>query len=118
MKIVEDKITIEELKEMMQKMFGNLVKAVVDVEKGIMAVDGELHADLEVLLSEDGSKRESLWGINIYPEIEGDERIEFDSMINLKPYLGNRTRGVEDASIRGKIIVIVNKLLKNDGLSA
>ncbi len=118
MKIIEKEITIAELKEMTQKMFGNLVKAVVDVEKGIMAVDGELHADLEALLSENGSKRASLWGINIYPEIEGDERIEFDSMINLKPHLGNRTRGVEDASIRGKIIVIVNKLLKNDGISA
>ncbi len=113
MKIVENKITIEELKEMMQKMFGNLVKAVVDVEKEIMAVDGELHADLEVLLSENGSRRESLWGINIYPEIEGDEQIEFDSMINLKPQLGNRTRGVEDAVIREKIIKIVDKLVND-----
>ncbi|MEK7160990.1 MAG: DUF5674 family protein [Patescibacteria group bacterium] len=116
--IIESGITIEEIKEMSRKMFGSLVKAVVDVEKGIMAVDGELHADLEVLLSENGSKRANLWGINIYPEIEGDERVEFDSMINLKPHLENRTRGVEDAFIRGKIIGIVNKLLKNDGISA
>lgn len=112
MKIIEDKITIEELKEMAQNMFGSLVKAVVDVEKEIMAVDGELHADLEVLLSENGSKRANLWGINIYPELAGAEQIEFDSMINLKPRLGNRTRGVEDAAVREKIIVIVNKLLK------
>ncbi|MDD2753636.1 MAG: DUF5674 family protein [Candidatus Portnoybacteria bacterium] len=117
MKIVENKITIEELKEMAQKMFGSLVKAVVDTEKEIMAVDGELHADLEVLLSESGSKRANLWGINIYPELEGDEQIEFDSMINLKPHLGNRTRGVEDAAVREKIIVIVNKLLTNDRIS-
>ena len=112
MKIIEDKIAIEDLREMMQKMFGNLVKVVVDVEKNIMAVDGELHADLEVLLSEGGSKRANLWGINIYPEIEGDERIEFDSMINLKPHLGNRTRGVANPAIREKIIKIVNSLIK------
>ena len=118
MKIIENKITTEELKEMARKMFGSLVKAVVDAERGLMAVDGELHADLEVLLSEKGSKRANLWGINIYPEFEGDERIEFDSMINLKPHLGNRTRGVEDAAVREKIIAIVNKLLKSDELSA
>lgn len=112
MKIVDDKITIEELKEMAQKMFGSFVKAVVDAEKNIMAVDGELHADLEVLLSENGSKRANLWGINIYPELEGDERIEFDSMINLKPHLGNRTRGVENPEIREKIIKIVSSLIK------
>lgn len=112
MKIVEDKITIEELKEMAQKMFGSFVKAVVDVEKEIMALDGELHADLEVLLSENGSKRANLWGINIYPELEGEERIEFDSMINLKPHLGNRTRGVENPAVREKIIKTVNNLIK------
>ena len=97
---------------MARKLFGNMVKAVVDVEKEIMAVDGELHADLEVLLSENGSKRANLWGINIYPEIEGEEQIEFDSMINLKPHLGNRTRNVESAEIRSKIIKIVNSLVK------
>ena|SRR3989338_4342743 len=118
MKIIENKITIEELKEMAKKMFGSLVKAVVDVEKEIMAVDGELHADLEVLLSESGSRRVDLWGINIYPEMAGDEQIEFDSMINLKPPLGNRTRGVEDKAVREKITAIVNKLLKSDELSA
>src|SRR3989344_1741880 len=118
MKIIENKITIEELKEMAQKMFGSLVKAVVDVEKEIMAVDGELHADLEVLLIGNGSKRANLWGINIYPELEGGEQIEFDSMINLKPHLRNRTRDVEDAAVREKIIAIVNKLLKKDGSPA
>jgi hypothetical protein len=111
MKIIFDKISLEEIRTMAQKMFGGLVKAVVDIERGIMAIDGELHADEELILIEDGSKRENLWGINIYPERPEKERMEFDSMINLKPHLGNRTRGVDDPAIREKIIKIVNKLI-------
>lgn len=112
MKIVKNKIEIEELKEMAKKMFGNLVKAVVDVEKEIMVINGELHSDEEELLIEKGSKSKNLWGINLYPELEKENWIEFDSVINLKPHFGNRTRGVDDPKIREKIIKIVNKLVK------
>jgi hypothetical protein len=112
MKIVENNILLTELLEMARNRFGDLVKAVVDIEKEIMAVDSELHADEEALLLEKGSKQENLWGINIYPELTGAERIEFDSMINLKPDLGNRTRGIDQQGIKDKIIKIVNKLLK------
>lgn len=97
---------------MSEKMFGNLVKAVVDIEKEIMAVDGELHADEAGLLAENGSRHENLWGINIYPEVESEDWIEFDSMVNLKPLLGNRTRGVDSPAIKEKIIKIVNQLVK------
>lgn len=112
MKIITNQITRHELKEMADKMFGNLVKAVVDVDKEAMAIDGELHADEEALLIENGSKFEEIWGINLYPDIQDDSWIEFDSMINLKPALGNRTRGVENQQIREKVIQIVNKLVK------
>ena len=112
MKIIKEQITVEELKEMSQKMFGNIVKAVVDVEKEIMAVDGELHADGEMLLTEDGSKRENVWGINFHLNDLGNDFVEFDSMINLKPHLGNRTRGVNNEETRKKIIEVVNKLVK------
>jgi len=112
MKIIKDKITIEELKEMAQKMFGNLVKVVVDVEKEIMVVNGELHSDEEALLIEKGSRPKNLWGINIYPEIKDENWIEFDSVINLKPHFGNRTRGVDNPELRERIIKIVNKLVE------
>jgi hypothetical protein len=111
MKIVEDKIALTELAEMAKKMFGNLVKAVVDVERKIMAVDGELHADEEALLIQHGSKQTDLWGINIYPELNGEDFIEFDSMINLRPSQGNRSRGVESQEIQQKILEIVNKII-------
>lgn len=110
--IVKDKITVKELNEMAFKMFGNLVKAVVDIEKEIMAVDAELHADEESLLLENGSMQKNLWGINIYPKQDGDDFIEFDSMINLRPSQGNRSREVENVEIQKRILEIVNKLIK------
>jgi hypothetical protein len=112
MKIVENTITVEELKQMAEKMFGSLVKAVVDIEKKIMAVDADLHADEEAALLENGSEQKDLWGINIYPEMTEEDFIEFDSMINLRPSQENRSRGVDDPEIRKKIIEIVNGIIK------
>jgi len=111
-KVVIGQINKQELARIASEEFGDIVKAVVDVAQEIMAVGGELHADEEALLiSERGSKREYLWGINLYPEKPGEEWIEFDSMINLKPASGNRSRGVEDAATRDKIVAIINKLV-------
>ncbi len=112
MKIIKDKISNVELKKMAEEMFGNLIKAVVDVEKKIMVVGGELHSDEESLLIENGSKQQNLWGINIYPELRGEDWIEFDSLINLRPSQGNRTRGIDDPEIRKRIIEIVNDLVE------
>lgn len=111
MRVIREKITIEELKNIAKETFGELIKAVVDVEEEIMAIGGELHSDEEALLLEMGSKQNNLWGINLYPDLEGEDWIEFDSMINLRPAFGNRTRVVEDPQIRQKIIYIVNKLV-------
>lgn len=112
MRIITERIPVEELKNLAKETFGDLVKAVVDVEKEIMVVGGELHSDEEALLIEMGSKQENLWGINLYPEIETEDWIEFDSIINLRPSFGNKTRGVDNPKIRQKIIEIVNKLVK------
>jgi len=112
MKIVEEKISIKELEKLTKEMFGNLVKAVIDIDKKIMAIGGELHSDEEAFLLEKGSEQKNLWGINIYPEVKDDNRIEFDSMINLRPSQKNRSRGVDSPEIRKKIIDIVNNLIK------
>jgi hypothetical protein len=110
MKIITEKINLSELNKMAKNMFGNLIKAVVDVEKKIMAIDGELHADEETLLLQNGSNQKDLWGINIYPEMKKNF-IEFDSMINIRPSMNNKTRGIEDESTRKLIIKIVNDLI-------
>jgi len=112
MQIIKEKIAVDVLRRMVQKMFGNLVKAVVDIEKEIMAIDGELHADELAILLENGSEQKNLWGVNIYPNKIGNDFIEFDSVINIRPYQENRSRGVENEQIRKKIIEVVNKLIE------
>jgi hypothetical protein len=110
--IIQNKISRQELKKIAEERFGDLVKAVVDIEKGIMAIGGDLHADEEAILLEDGSRQENLWGINFYPEEAGEKFVEFDSVINIRPSSGNRSRGVEDAKIREKIVQIINSLVE------
>ncbi|MGB9006536.1 MAG: DUF5674 family protein [Candidatus Aminicenantales bacterium] len=112
MKIVDSPMTLSDLAIMAHNRFGNMVKAVVDVERKILAVDGELHADEEALLLENGSRQEDLWGINIYPDLQGPDQIEFDSIINIRPSQGNRSRGIDSQEIREKIIQIVIGLVK------
>ncbi len=114
MKVLDkgNKILIGELKLMSENMFGDLVKAVVDIEKEIMVVDAELHADQEKVLLENGSLQENLWGINLYPDdFQDEDFIEFDSMINLRPSWGNLSRGVDDENIQKKIIEIVSEIV-------
>ena len=110
--IVDTPISLPDLKVIAESRFGNLVKAVVDIERNIMALDGELHADEEALLLENGSHQENLWGINLYPDIQGLDWIEFDSVINIRPSQGNASRSVDDQAIREMIILIVGGLVK------
>ena len=112
MKILDKTITIEELKKTAADKFGDLVKVVVDVNREMVVLDAELHADLEALLLENSSKQKDLWGINLYPDLEGNDFIEFDSMINMRPSQNNMSRGVNSEEIRGKIIKVVNKWVK------
>lgn len=113
MKVVEGGITLEELKSIAHDQFLSIIKAVVDVEQEIMAVGGEFHSDLETLLLETkNSKREDTWGINLCLDKTGNQFIEFDSMINLKPLSGNTSRGVEDGVLRKKIISIVGRIVR------
>lgn len=107
MVIVDSPLPLRTIAAMARDTFGDLVKAVVDVETGRMAIGGELHADEEALLLDTGSAQQNLWGINIYPDIEGDDRIEFDSVINIRPSQGNHSRGVEDTHVRDKVRAIV-----------
>ena len=112
MKVISDRISLSELKQMADEMFGNLVKAVVDIEQEIIALGGELHSDGESMLLKSGSKQKDLWGINLYPELKGDDFIEFDSMINLRPSQGNCSRAIIDPAVTKKIKAIVNKLIE------
>ncbi len=97
---------------MADNMYGELVKAVVDIRKRLLVVDAGLHADEEQFLLEAGSAQEDLWGINLYPDDYGtDDFVEFDSMINIRPAQGNRSRSVEDADTRAMILELVGEIV-------
>lgn len=105
-----DTVSITELKQMAENMYGNLVKAVVDIKLRKLVVDAEMHADEEQQLLSDGSKQEDLWGINLHPAKFGTgEFIEFDSMINIKPRQKNLSRDIEDENIRRQIAELISK---------
>jgi hypothetical protein len=110
-RIITRPITRAELAAIAVERFVGLVKAVVDAARGIMAIGGELHADEEAILLEQGSRQEDLWGINLYPGKQPDEWIEFDSLINVRPLRGNRSRNVEDPEVRAKIVEIVGRIV-------
>ena len=110
--IVLEPITLAELRILASEQFGDMVKAVVDVERRVMAIGGELHADEETALLDQGSRQSALWGINLYPEAFLAERVEFDSMINVRPAQGTRSRSVEDPARRALIQDIVRHLVR------
>ncbi len=110
-RIIEEPIKREELIEFVKRQYGEMTKAVVDVGTGRVALGGELHMDAAAKLEDGGSAWSNLWGINLYPEGDKEFRLEFDSMVNIKPAQGNRSRNVEDSAVREKIEIIVRKLI-------
>lgn len=113
MRILESPIEKSELIRMSKNFIDeSTIKGVVDVERGLLAVDSPMHYDCEQLLLEHGSRQEDLWGINLYlDEDELDDVVEFDSMINIRPAQGNRSRSVEEPAIRDKIKEVVAQWL-------
>lgn len=110
-KIIDKKITESELREIAKDFYGEMVKGVVDIEREIIVMGGEYHMDANVMLIENGSKQQDIWGFNWYFDKTGDERIEYVSLINIRPAQGNRTMEVRDVSLRDKIKTIVLKYL-------
>ena len=105
-------VRVSHLAELAGRTTGQLVKAAVDVANRSMAIGGLMHADEEAVLLDLGSRQRDLWGINLYPDQHGtDDFIEFDSMINLRPGQGNRSRSVDDPAIRAEIEAIVRGLV-------
>ncbi len=114
MKILNSPIPRQDLiKESTNFIDDNAIKAAVDIKKELLAVDSPMHYDCEQLLIENGSDQNDIWGINLYLDSDNvDDLVEFDSMINIRPAQGNRSRGVEDSDIQDKIKAVVLKWLK------
>ena len=110
-KIYKTKVNLEEVKTIAQSVFGDMAKGVIDVRRKVLALGGELHADAEAVLLKDGSVQEDLWGFNIYPGRSKDDRIEYTSLINIRPKQGNLQTEVKDEGIRRQIKSVVDNLV-------
>ena len=112
LRIIDEPVTRRDLSSLAPEL-GDMIKAVVDIERGVMAIGGEMHADEEAALLDDGSRQADLWGINLYPAEAGPEWLEFDSMINVRPSRGNRSRDVADPVVREAIRQLVTTLVRD-----
>jgi len=107
-----EKISLAELKEMAQNMYGSIVKADVDIKRRVVVVDMGMHADGEAFLLEDGSKKSDVWGINLHPADYGtNDFIEFDSIINIRPKQNNPSRDILDEEIKKQISELINEVV-------
>lgn len=111
MLILNNPISRAVLKEYAANTFGDMIKCVADVDKGLLAIDADLHADLERLLLDNGSQQTSLWGFNLYPDETGDDFIEYDSLINIRSWQGNPSRDVLNQDVIDRIAIIVDKFI-------
>lgn len=110
-RIIKDKISKEELRQLAAEIFGDMIKIVVDIRRGIIAIGGEMHADAESLLLQNGSKQDDLWGANLYPDLPPESFIEYQSLINIRPSLGNRFISIDSEEIKDKVKKIINNLV-------
>ncbi len=103
-RLVTTTISPQALKALAEQRFGDMVKGVIDVQTGALVLGGELHADQEAVLLQNGAEQADLWGFNIYVDEPFPSNIEFDSMINIRPSHNNRSRTVEDPAIQQQIL--------------
>jgi hypothetical protein len=96
-----------QIQEMLAQ-YEDMIKIVVDIRRGILSGGGEMHADCESVLLDDGSEQDDLWGANWYP---AEQRIEFESLINIRPRLGNRSILIQDENLRQQVETITREIL-------
>lgn len=114
--VVRSPIDRETLQALAKEWHYSLVKGVVDIERGLVALGGEWHMDANNRLIEEGSRQEHLWGFNIYPKDKGDAAIEYISLINIRPMQGNRGMEIRDEEIRALARAAIAKTVPFLGL--
>lgn len=105
--LLREKATPQQIGDMLQE-YESMIKIVVDTRRKILAGGGEMHADCESVLLDDGSQQDDLWGANWYPK---DQRIIFESLINIRPRLGNRSNVIQNEEIRRAVEDVTREIL-------
>ncbi|OGY99653.1 MAG: hypothetical protein A2945_03065 [Candidatus Liptonbacteria bacterium RIFCSPLOWO2_01_FULL_52_25] len=112
MKIVEDTISLQELREIAEEFYTTMVKGVVDIEKKIVAFGGEYHADANAVMIENGSLQSDVWGFNVYFDRPRESRIEYVSLINIRPQAGSTEMEVQNKDVRNAMEAIINSTIE------
>ncbi|HEU4333878.1 MAG TPA: DUF5674 family protein [Candidatus Eisenbacteria bacterium] len=113
--LLTEPIDPETLARLVRDGFGDMVKFVADLERGVVAAGGDLHADAEELLLGQGSTQKDLWGANYYPGRPREECVEFTSLINIRPSQGNPSMEITDSSTRARVRELAYKLIGEGG---
>lgn len=105
--LLKQSASLSQIEEMLQQYEG-MIKIVVDIRRRFLSGGGEMHADCESVLLDDGSEQDDLWGANWYPS---EQRIEFESLINIRPRLGNRNILIQDENLRKQVESVTREIL-------
>ena len=105
--LLTEKATAQQVQEMLEK-YSDMIKIVVDIRRAILAGGSEMHYECEELLLDNGSEQDDLWGANWF---SSDQHIDFESLINIRPRLGNRNMIIQNAEIRQKVEIVTNRFL-------
>jgi hypothetical protein len=106
-RLLRERATAQQIKEMLEEYEG-MIKIVVDIRRRVLSGGGEMHADCESILIDDGSEQDDLWGANWYPN---EQRIAFESLINIRPRLGNRNIMIQSQELRDVVESITREIL-------
>jgi hypothetical protein len=109
--VTDSRIDPARLRMLLERFFGDMAKVVVDVRRRRVAVGGELHADAEALLLDDGSRQVDLWGANYFPGLGLGKCIEFTALMNIRPAQGNRSMEIQDPGVREAVRGIIHDLV-------
>jgi len=109
--ITNKKIPLHQIKSLCEQWFGEMVKVVVDIERRVIGIGGELHADAEELLIQDGSNQKNIWGANLYPKFVPKDRIEYTALINVRPRQNNPSMEIIDDRIKIKLKEVIETLV-------
>jgi len=105
--LLKEKTTSSQVQEMLQE-YEDMIKIVVDIRRRFLSGGGEMHTDCESVLLDEGSEQDDLWGANWYPS---EQRIEFESLINIRPRLGNRNIVIQDENLRKQVESVTREIL-------
>jgi len=109
--ITDRRLDRDELTRLVAAFFGDMVKIVVDIRRGVVAVGGELHADAESLLLEQGSAQDDLWGANYYPGRGPENCVEYTALVNIRPSRDNPGMEIGSPEIRAAVRDVVVRLV-------